>query len=315
MKILITGANGQLGKTFKDTATCFKNYDITFADRSVLDVTNLDQVTQYIADNQFNFVINAAAYTDVDGAEANQKLAWKINYGGALNLAFAVKDTSTKLIQISTDYVFSGIFTNQPPTPYVEGQHPSPLNYYGETKRAGEAPVLRSKNGIVIRTSWLYSFCGKNFVRSIVSLAQKKKELSIVSDQIGCPTSAWSLSDAIFRILPKLDEKINWDTEINQLGNGERIFHYTDNGIASWYDFACAILRFYRLDHIEREIKCKILPISTENYPTPAKRSRYSVLSTKKFQETFGIVPRHWQDELRGVLETDVKKLIYAEMG
>jgi dTDP-4-dehydrorhamnose reductase len=312
MKILITGANGQLGEAFKDTATCFKNYDITYADRNILDVTDLDQVTQYIADNQFDFIINAAAYTDVDGAETNRELAWKINHSGPLNLAAAIKDTDTRLIQISTDYVFSGVFSQAACSPYTEGMCPAPLNCYGDTKRAGEAPVLRSKNGLVIRTSWLYSFYGKNFVRSVVSLAQKKKELSIVSDQIGCPTSAWSLSSAIFSILPKLNEKINWNTDVNQLDNGERIFHYADNGVASWYDFACAIERFYRVERHGRELKCKILPISTEEYPTPATRPRYSVLSTKKFQKTFGVVPKHWQNELSDILWMSHDKLAYA---
>jgi len=314
MKILITGANGQLGETFKDTATCYKNYDFTYADRSILDVTDRDQVQEFLALGGFDFIINAAAYTDVDGAETERELAWKINHGGPLNLAHAVRNTNTRLIHISTDYVFSGYgIADRPLRPYKENYPPCPINYYGETKRAGEAPVLRSKNGLVIRTSWLYSFCGKNFVRSIISLAQKRKELSIVSDQIGCPTSAWSLSSAIIGMLPKLDKKINWKADVNELDNGERIFNYVDSGIASWYDFACAICRFYRLDRCSRELDCKIIPISTEEYPTPAKRPRYSVLSTKKFQKTFGIVPKHWQEGLTGVLHTNVKELIYAE--
>lgn len=302
MKILVTGSNGQLGTTLKEVKDLFE-YDVVFADREMLDITNRDQVTKFIAAGDFNYVINAAAYTNVDGAETEKKLAWDVNHGGPMNLAAAVKETSTRLIQISTDYVFRGSGPDGC-NPYVEGHTPNPVNYYGETKRAGECPVLRSKNGIVIRTSWLYSFCGKNFVRTIISLSQKKKEISVISDQIGCPTSAYSLGEAIFNMLPQLEENTNWETDVNKINNGERIYHYTNSGLASWYDLACAIKRRLNLE-------CKIIPITTKEYPTPARRPVYSVLSTKKFQETFNCVPTHWEDELYETLCGGVEGLKY----
>jgi dTDP-4-dehydrorhamnose reductase len=303
MKILVTGANGQLGQTLQDVATA-SNHEFVFATRHDLDITDRQQVTSFLEKNTFDVIINAAAYTDVDGAEANRELAVQINHEGPMWLAGGAKKHNSWLIYISTDYVFPGNGC----IPYREGSIPSPCNAYGKTKSMGEAPVLRYKRGIVIRTSWLYSFCGKNFVRTILKLADERDEIKVVTDQIGCPTSAWSLSKGILTLISNLDQI---EDREKRAGADERIFHYADSGVASWYDFAQAIIDIKnRFLPSGFEIKCKVIPTTSKDFPRPARRPYFSVLDTNKFQTMFGQVPPYWRESLAAVLETPLEELL-----
>ena len=285
MNILVTGSNGQLGSEIKDLEANFINFNFFFMDLPQLDICNSSELNLFIKDNNIRAVINCAAYTAVDKAEQDTDIAEKVNSEGVLNLVNAVQKEQGKLIHISTDYVFDG--NNF--LPYKESDPVSPIGVYGKTKRAGELAVLNSSiDAIVIRTSWLYSAYGNNFVKTMLKLGHDRDELGVIFDQVGTPTNASDLAKTCLDILSdKSSENIS--------ANG-KIYHYSNEGVASWYDFARAIMEFGSLD-------CKVRPIETKDYPTSAKRPHYSVLNKTKIKTDFNIEIPYWRDSLDKCIE------------
>ena len=285
MKILITGANGQLGSEIKDLACNYKNYDCIFMDLPELDICDEKILNSVIINQNINVVINCAAYTAVDEAEQNFKLSEKVNSIGVSNIVNVLKEVGGKLIHISTDYVFDG--NNF--LPYEEADLANPLSIYAKTKRAGELAVINSDtDSIVIRTSWLYSSYGKNFVKKMLDLGSSNEKLNVIFDQVGTPTYARDLAKTCFDIL-----SLDSSEKISKKG---RLYHYSNEGVASWYDFAISIMD-------EAGVRCKIKPILTTDYPILAKRPHYSVLNKSKIKNDFKIQIPHWKDSLRDCLK------------
>ena len=277
--ILVTGANGQLGKELKQIAPAYSQYEFVFLSREDLPIHHFEMVRHYFKTYQPQYLINCAAYTSVDRAEQEKERAFQINGEAVGVLAAICKENNCRFIHISTDYVFDGTAT----TPYKEIFPPHPVNAYGASKLEGETQALQfNPESIIIRTSWVYSEFGKNFVRTMVKLMKEKEEINVVNDQIGSPTYAADLAEAIMEIIN------NQQSTINTQG----IFHFSNEGVISWYDFALAIKELAGSN-------CRINPIPTSQYPTPAKRPAYSVLDTKKIQETFGIQLKDWRESLR----------------
>ena len=280
MNILVTGSNGQLGSEIKDLATNYKNFNFFFMDLPELDICNAEALNTFIVNQNINGAINCAAYTAVDQAEEDAEIAQQVNAKGVLNLTNALKKVDGKLIHISTDYVFDGNSF----LPYQELDKVSPIGVYGETKRAGELAVLDSDiDGIVIRTSWLYSAYGNNFVKTMLKLGKERDEIGVIFDQVGSPTNASDLAKTCLDIL--LDESSD------NISTKGKIYHYSNEGVSSWYDFTTAIMEFGSLD-------CKVIPIETKDYPTLAKRPHYSVLNKKKIKNDFKIEIPYWRDSL-----------------
>jgi len=281
MKVLITGSNGQLGSEIRDLYTNYENIEFVFKDFPELDISDLDSVNSLIIDKKINTVINCAAYTAVDKAEENIELAERVNSIGVSNLVKVLDKVNGKLIHISTDYVFDGTNSH----PYKESDPVSPIGIYGKTKRAGELILINSKiDAIVIRTSWLYSSFGNNFVKTMLGLGKDKNSIDVISDQIGTPTYAKNLAKICLEILLISDSE-----KISKKG---KIYHYSDEGVASWYDFAVLIMEL-------SELNCKINPILTKNYSTLAKRPHYSVLCKEKIKSDFDIDIPHWKESLK----------------
>lgn len=271
-KILVTGANGQLGTELKKLLP-----DAIFTDVAELDITNLDAVKNFVSNNHIETIINCAAYTAVDKAEDDIELAQKINEDGPRNLALS----GAKVIHISTDYVFDG----KNYQPYLPEDGTNPISVYGKTKRAGELAVLdNAKVAVVIRTAWLYSAYGNNFVKTMRRLGAEKESLNVVADQIGSPTFARDLAHVIVTILPQMNE------------NNKGIYHYTNEGVCSWYDFATEIMELSGLS-------CKVNPIPSSAYQTKAIRPFYSVLSKEKIKGVFNIEIPHWKESLKTFCE------------
>jgi dTDP-4-dehydrorhamnose reductase len=280
MNILITGSYGQLGSEIKDLVTNYKNFNFFFMDLPELNICKSEDLNTFIVDQNINAVINCAAYTAVDKAEKDEYTAQKVNSEGVLNLVNALKKVNGKLIHISTDYVFDGNHSQ----PYKESNPVSPVGVYGETKRAGELAVINSSiDALVIRTSWLYSVYGNNFLKTMLKLGHDKDELGVIFDQVGTPTNASDLAKTCLDILAYSKE-----ANINSKG---KIYHYSNEGVTSWYDFAKAIMELGSID-------CKIRPIETKDYPTPAKRPHYSVLNKSKIKTDFNIQIPNWRDSL-----------------
>jgi dTDP-4-dehydrorhamnose reductase len=280
MNILITGSYGQLGSEIKDLVTNYKNFNFFFMDLPELNICKSEELNTFIVDQNINAVINCAAYTAVDKAEKDEYTAQKVNSEGVLNLVNALKKVNGKLIHISTDYVFDGNHSQ----PYKESNPVSPVGVYGETKRAGELAVINSSiDALVIRTSWLYSVYGNNFLKTMLKLGHDKDELGVIFDQVGTPTNASDLAKTCLDILAYSKE-----ANINSKG---KIYHYSNEGVTSWYDFAKAIMELGSID-------CKIRPIETKDYPTPAKRPHYSVLNKSKIKTDFNIQIPNWRDSL-----------------
>ena len=285
MNILITGSNGQLGSEIKDLVTNYKNFNFFFMDLPELNICKSEELNTFIVDQNINAVINCAAYTAVDKAEKDEHTAQKVNSEGVLNLVNALKKVNGKLIHISTDYVFDGNHSQ----PYKESDPVSPVGVYGETKRAGELAVLNSSiDALVIRTSWMYSVYGNNFLKTMLKLGHDKDELGVIFDQVGTPTNASDLAKTCLDILAYSKE-----ANINSKG---KIYHYSNEGVTSWYDFAEAIMELGSID-------CKIRPIETKDYPTPAKRPHYSVLNKSKIKTDFNIQIPNWRDSLDKCIE------------
>jgi dTDP-4-dehydrorhamnose reductase len=279
-KILVTGSKGQLGNELQVLAAKFPQFSFHFHDIDTLDLTNHDQVKSAFDTIKPSFVINGAAYTAVDKAETEQEQAFKINAEAPGKLAEICQVYSCRLIHISTDYVYDG----KAYLPYTETDPTNPLSVYGHSKLEGEKKVLDFPNTTVIRTSWLYSSFGHNFLKTILRLASEKNELTVVYDQIGCPTYARDLALAVLTIINKSAEI--FDPNLNG------IFNYSNEGVASWYDFAREIKKTLMLN-------CMIKPIETKDYiKLPATRPPYSVFNKAKIKTTFNIEIPHWADSL-----------------
>ncbi|MBC8321190.1 MAG: dTDP-4-dehydrorhamnose reductase [Bacteroidetes bacterium] len=280
--ILITGSNGQLGSEIKDIAYQFPDYNFIFTDVDELDLTNSKEVDLFFSNCDISVCINCAAYTAVDKAEVDRSLAMLINYNAVENLVQICNKNDALLIHISTDYVFNG----QNFKPYVENDPPAPDSYYGLTKIKGEEAVLENSNkAIIIRTSWLYSSYGNNFVKTMIRLGRERDELGVVVDQIGTPTYAADLAKAILLIVQKV-------------GNDEikEIYHYSNEGAISWYDFAKAIMYI-------SNINCKVNAIESKDFHSKANRPYYSVLNKAKIKTDFQIEVPYWIDSLKVMIK------------
>ncbi|MCX7821425.1 MAG: dTDP-4-dehydrorhamnose reductase [Brevinematales bacterium] len=276
MNVLVTGSNGQLGSEIKELS---KKEDINFRFTDVieLDITNYREIEKFFLNHQFEIIINCAAYTAVDKAETEKEKARQINSYALKNLARIANKTNALLIHISTDFVFDG----KKNTPYTEIDKPNPLSIYGKTKLEGEKIALKeAKNLIILRTSWLYSSYGNNFVKTIIKNAREKKNLRVVYDQVGTPTYARDLAQVIISICKKNPKKI------------KEIFHYSNEGVTSWFDFAKNICEL-------SDIRCEITPILTSEYPSIAKRPHYSVLNKSKIKTFLDIQIPYWKDSLK----------------
>ncbi|GIV34597.1 MAG: NAD(P)-dependent oxidoreductase [Chitinophagales bacterium] len=281
LKILVTGANGQLGTELRTLAVQYPRYSFIFTDLDQLDITRAAATEDFIRNCRPHFLINCAAYTAVDLAESNMEAAFSLNTEAVRTLAHITAALDIKLIHISTDFVFDG----RKNRPYVEDDLPAPLNIYGKSKWRGEEACLQENpHSIIVRTSWLYSPFGNNFVKTVQRLCREKKDIGIIYDQIGTPTYAHDLAAALMVVVSKASRD-TWG-----------IFHYSNEGVCSWYDFAEAIKNLSRLS-------CRILPLETSEYPTPAKRPAYAVLNKKKIKQTFGIDIPHWQQSLAACIE------------
>ena len=285
MRVLITGSNGQLGSEIRELAAKYKKLDFVFKDIPELDICNFNLLQLFIVENNINAVINCAAYTAVDKAEEETIIAKKVNYEGVLNIVNALQAVNGKLIHISTDYIFDGNHF----LPYKESDPVSPIGVYGETKRAGELAVINSDlDSIVIRTSWLYSAYGNNFVKTMLRLGNEKENLGVIFDQVGTPTYARDLAKTCLDILCG-------DSSVNISKNGN-LYHFSNEGVTSWYDFAISIMELGGAN-------CKVKPIQTKDYPTLAKRPQYSVLNKSKIKTDFKIEIPYWRDSLKDCIE------------
>lgn len=281
--ILVTGANGQLGSEIKALSTLYPHYTFIFADRAMLDLSNLCTMEDFFDNQTFDAIINCAAYTAVDKAESEQELANTINHRFVSMLAKIAKKKNITLVHVSTDYVFNG----QNHRPYVESDLTDPQGVYGRTKCDGENAILEVSplNTIIIRTSWVYSSFGNNFVKTMLRLGKERDSLGVIYDQVGTPTYARDLAHAILEILPKINNQT------------PEIYHYSNEGAASWFDFAKAI---FELSGVE----CLVNPITTDQYPTPAKRPHYSLLNKAKIKNDFNLTIPYWRDSLKECLIT-----------
>lgn len=280
MIVLVTGSKGQLGSEIKELQYSYNSIKFIFKDLPEFDISNYQNVKKFVIENEITTIINCAAYTNVDKAEEEFELARKVNSDGILNLVKVMELVDGKIIHISTDYVFNGTSFK----PYEEGFKVDPISVYGKTKREGELAVINSNiEGIVIRTSWLYSAYGNNFVKSMMNLGNENQELNVIFDQIGSPTYAGDLASVCLEILSKGRDQINKKGEI---------YHFSNEGVASWYDFAIAIMEISK-------INCKVLPILTKDFPIKTKRPHFSVLNKTKIKNDFNIQIPYWRDSLK----------------
>ena len=276
LNVLVAGANGQVGSELQKLAPKYP-YTLFFTDKETLDITDKEAVKNFCLQNSITHIINAAAYTAVDKAEKDKENADKVNHLAVQYLAQTAKELNISLIHISTDYVFDG----KNYKPYAEDDPTNPQSVYGRTKLAGEKAMqkINPKNSIIIRTSWVYSSYGANFVKTMLRLGKERDELGVIYDQVGTPTYAKDLAQTILDIIPQIKNK------------KVEIYHYSNEGVLSWYDFAKEIMRMAKLN-------CTINPIETKEYPTPAKRPYYSLLNKAKIKKEFGITIPYWKDSL-----------------
>ena len=280
--ILVTGGNGQLGSEIREIEPNFPNYKFLFTDKNSLDITDPISVKKIIENNNINSIINCAAFTDVDKAESEIKLANAINHLAVANLAKLSKDNKIKLIHISSDYVFDGSVKK----PYIENDKPNPKTVYGKTKLDGEIAIKKINpiNSIIIRTSWLYSLFGNNFMTNMLSLAKDKNDINVVRDQLGSPTNARDLAMLILTILPRINN------------NNVELFHFSNEGYCSWYEFAKAIF-------IVNNIDITLNPIESSQYPVKSKRPKYSVLDSKLIKNKFDLTILSWEESLQSIMK------------
>jgi dTDP-4-dehydrorhamnose reductase len=282
--ILVTGTKGQLGSELCELNASYTNYTFTFISRSELDFSNTEAIQLWFRDKTFDIIINCAAYTAVDKAESEQALARAINSTAVETLARIAKEKGISLIHISTDYVFDGMNFK----PYLETDPTHPQGVYGQTKLEGEQAMLaiNPANSLIIRTSWVYSRFGNNFVKTMLRLGKEREELGVIYDQVGAPTSARDLALAILWIIqhPAINPQ-----------KGTEIYHFSNEGVCSWYDFAKTIFEL-------SDIHCHVKPIETKDYPTPAKRPHFSLLNKSKIKNTFNMDIPYWKDSLQECL-------------
>ena len=279
IKALVTGGNGQLAQSLKDVVNHQDELDVDFQDLPDLDITNKQQLESYFSNNELDYCINCAAYTAVDLAEEQSDLAYAVNAKGPKYLAEVCQKHQVTLIHISTDFVFDG----QKRIPYLETDAPNPLSVYGASKLQGERNIQDVMDTyFIVRTSWLYSEYGNNFIKTMLRLSETRDEISVVSDQIGSPTYAGDLAEVLIKIV--LSSSISYG-----------IYHYSNGGIVSWYDFAVEIFK-----QLGKTIEVK--PIKTKDYPTAAKRPKYSILDTTKIKNNFDYTIKDWQVSLNKII-------------
>lgn len=281
MKILVTGSNGQLGREMRNLLEQTHPGVTTYTDVAELDLTDAQAVRRAVAEGGYTHIVNCAAYTAVDRAEEDQALCAAINVGAVSNLAEAAAAAGARIVHISTDYVFDGTSCR----PYRESDRVNPVSVYGNTKRNGEKALLTvCPDAVILRTAWLYSPYGKNFVKTMLRLGREKDRINVVSDQIGTPTYAADLAAAVLAVITA-----------RQWMPG--IYHFSDEGACSWYDFTKAIHRIAGID------SCRVMPVNTEDYPSPVHRPAYSVLDKSLIKKTFSIEIPHWEESLRRCLD------------
>lgn len=280
MNILITGCNGQLGNEMQLLESQYPQYQWYNTDVQELDISNQQAIEQFVAAHEIDGIVNCAGYTAVDKAEENEELCAMLNQHAPAYLAAAVEKRGGWMVHISTDYVFDGTHH----APYVETDEPCPNSVYGRTKLAGEQEVMQHcKRSVIIRTAWLYSTFGNNFVKTMIRLGKERPELGVIFDQIGTPTYAGDLAKAIMAVVEK--------------GIMPGIYHFSNEGVISWYDFTKAI---HRLAGITT---CHVRPLHTAEYPTPANRPHYSVLDKTKIKTVYGIEIPYWEESLKDCIE------------
>ncbi|MCT7462702.1 dTDP-4-dehydrorhamnose reductase [Aliarcobacter cryaerophilus] len=279
--ILVTGSNGQLGSEIKELSSNY-NYNFFFTTRDDIDITSKDSIKEFSKTNSINVIINCAAYTAVDKAQSDIENADLVNRKAVKKLSIVAKELNIKLIHISTDYVFDGKNFK----PYVEEFQTNPQSIYGKTKLDGENEIrdINPLNSIIIRTSWVYSYYGNNFVKTMLRLGKEKEELGVIFDQVGTPTYAKDLAITILDIIPQIEN------------SKVEIYNYSNEGVLSWYDFAKEIMKMAKLN-------CKINPIETYQYPTPAKRPHFSLLNKSKIKSKFNLEIPYWKDGLDDCLK------------
>ncbi len=277
MNILVTGSNGQLGNELRKISGNYPAYRFIITDIAELDITNPGEVIGFFEANKIQIVINCAAYTAVDKAEGDEPAATRINATAVEHLAKACDQVEATLIHVSTDYVYDGCACK----PYSEDHYTAPASAYGRSKLAGEEAALSTPKSVVIRTAWLYSSFGNNFVKTMIRLGKEREALNVVFDQVGTPTYAADLAQAIMVVAGRAEQ----DT----LKRG--IFHYSNEGVCSWYDFAHEIMQ-------QAGLNCMVKPIETKDYPAPAPRPHYSVLNKAHIRAAYGIEIPHWKDSL-----------------
>lgn len=279
--ILVTGSMGQLGSEIKELSSNY-NYNFFFTTRDDIDITSKDSIKEFCQTNSINVIINCAAYTAVDKAQSDIENADLVNRKAVKKLSIVAKELNIKLIHISTDYVFDGKNFK----PYVEEFQTNPQSVYGKTKLDGENEMrdINPLNSIIIRTSWVYSYYGNNFVKTMLRLGKEKEELGVIFDQIGTPTYAKDLAITILNIIPQIEN------------SKVEIYNYSNEGVLSWYDFAKEIMKMAKLN-------CKIKAIETYQYPTPAKRPHFSLLNKSKIKLKFNLEIPYWKDGLDDCLK------------
>ena len=279
--ILVTGSNGQLGSEIREISDRYENYNFVFTDVEELDLTISEDIDSFFTDNKIDVCVNCAAYTAVDKAEDEIGLAMLVNSTAVDNLSKVCNNNGTLLFHISTDYVFNGKHF----MPYSETDTVSPDSQYGLSKLKGEeAVMLNCDKAIIVRTSWLYSSHGNNFVKTLIKLGNERDQLSVVSDQVGTPTYAADLAEAIMVMIASFDET-----------KPKEIYHFSNEGAISWYDFGKAIMKL-------SNIECAINPIDSKDYPSKANRPFYSVLSKSKIKKHYGVNVPYWEDSLRRMI-------------
>lgn len=278
-RILITGANGQLGNELRVVSENFFGYDFIFTDTDNLDITNPAQTSDFIRTSGPDWIINCAAYNNVDGAESDPAMAMLINGTAVRNITDVIRGTDCRFIHISTDYVYDG----QSNVPYIESYPANPRSAYGRSKLEGEKYALSHHGSMIIRTAWLYSTFGKNFVKTILRNAVEKGSLRVVFDQTGTPTYAADLAGAIMTIISGVIR--------NHLAMNSGIYNYSDEGVCTWYDFALEIIN-------EAGIECEIKPVLSKDFRQTAQRPSYSVMDKSKIKDTYGLIIPHWRSSL-----------------
>lgn len=282
--ILVTGASGQLGSEIKAASRNYSGYEFIFTDADNLDITDSIAVNDFISGNQPDWIINCAAYNFVDRAENDSENAIRINATAVKNLAESIRGTETRLIHVSTDYVFDGSSN----TPYNENSAVNPQSVYGKSKLEGEKFALLHNGTMVIRTSWLYSAFGNNFMKTMLRLGKEKGSVNVVFDQVGTPTFAGDLAEAMLYIVSRVIR--------NQIAFVAGTFQYSNEGVCSWYDFATEIF-------LEAGLKCKVNPILSKDFSSTVKRPSFSVLDKSKIKEDYGLEIPHWRKSLLKCLE------------